>query len=136
MIRYTIIGGSNWYSLNDIRTFLVKAKAISENKALHSRLIKLMAKRIHSRTSLSDTDLWIGLKPSDIFISKYTVSLIYEVCSDKERHAITSACLLTAIDFSNSMKRNYPEIHKLMKKVKLVDVKVGEELDEIVETVR
>lgn len=130
MIRYTTINRSNWYSLNDIRAFLVKEKAISETKALHSRLIRLLAKNLSSQTTPSDSNLWIGLKPSDIFISKYGVELIKEVCSQKERWAIADTQLLTAIDCSQSMKKGFPEIYKLMKRVKLVDVKVDKDSNE------
>ncbi len=130
MIRYAKIRNSYWYSLNDIKTFLVKKKAIPETKAFHSRMIKLLAKIIHSQTTPIDANLWIGLAPDDLFISKYGVSLIREICSERERLNVSQTHLLSTIDFFGCMKGPYPEVEKQLKKVKLVSVNVGKDVPE------
>ncbi len=127
MIRYTRIGDINWYSLNDIKAFLVKGKVISKDKQLHARLLNLIAKKFYLGSSPIDDNLWIGLKPSDLFISSTSALMIREVCNEKENIMISRTHLLAAIDYPYNVKKDYPEIHKILKLVKLTDVIVGNE---------
>lgn len=127
MIRYVTIKNNYWYSLNDINTFLVKNEVIKENRAIHSKLIKLLAKKTHSQSSPCGANLWIGITPTDLFISSYGVSLIRDICSAQERVAIFQTEIMAAVDSFSSSKGSHPEIHQLMKKVKLTETKVDKE---------
>ena len=120
LIRYCIVNGSIWYSINDINEYLKEKKAITNDLNLSYFFSEYLAKKNIKSDAHYNYYQTICIEPFDEFYNWVVFDNIYNFCKKSDKEKIKSTNLLQCIDLNNLhlIEETYPSIHKILKEVK------------------